>query len=188
MEAKLAKHVRYRPYWPSLPLMFTLTGWALLSVWLITMGARPLAQVLAAIPALLLTRICTSHLSVEDREMGASDINRRRTPPYGAMLVAALLFGTGAILGTLVVFGSAVLLAAVAIPLSLAPWWRLSLNRHRGSLSFGITSGGFICALATGYQSVDVMFLPLACWIFWSCVACTCLLKIGRSRSIRNYV
>ena len=182
MDSDTVQHVKARSYWPFMPLFFAAAGWALLHVWLFEMQANFRGH--------LLTVILGGALSGWSSLCPASDRNaatsRNAEPgsasPWALASGSLVLLAMGGILGVLVANGSLFLLGVLAAPLGFMPWARMPFSRHFPAASFGIAGGGFASAVLIRFHAIDIMFLPLAAWVFWLCAFCCLVLRAEQSR------
>jgi len=171
-----------RPYGPFLPLFFSIAGWALFQAWIYLIGANYRAHILAAVPGLVLTLwaafpfLGSRHISVERKDSPCKESR------WAAISGALLLLAIGAALGSLTAKGSLFLLGVVAMALNFLPWARLPLGQRHPAVSCTAASCGFAGAILAAYQSIEVMFLPLATWAFWLCTCVGLILRAEHSR------
>lgn len=169
-----------RPERPCMPLFFSLAGWALLHAWLLRLDANHRAHLAVAALGLVVSAWPAARARSGRLARAAQPGGPAGESPGPAVAAALLLLAGGAALGALVALGSVVLLGAGAVALMLVPWARLPLSRHRPALSCAVLACGFSPVVLNRYQAVDVMFLPLAAWVFW---LCACLALIPRARA-----
>lgn len=157
-------------------LVFSLAGWALFEAWAVIMGATWVGHVLIAVPGLILTVLSLPRSSTGDLDP-AGDKKGLLKGSRWVLAPPVFLFLLGAVLGLLILMGFMVLLGLVVACLSFAPWSRLAFSRQHFALCCSATLTGLIFPIAVGHRSVDLMFLPLACWVFWLCACCALLVQ-----------
>lgn len=178
-----AENARSRPYCSFAPLVFSMTGWALISAWLLAVEAGLRSFVVAAIPGLILTIRSTLRrpaFAPEAAETGTGPVKETRSNVFPG---AVLLFGSGAILGMVVLSAWLILFAAVAVAYLFVPLSRVPLCRRYAGWTSIVMSGGCLSVVAAGHRQVDVMFLLLASWILWTCACCALLLQMHQQRN-----
>lgn len=167
MDSDSARLANLRPYRPFLPLFFALAGWTLLHLWFHLVGANMRAHIVAACFGMLLA--LWSAIRRQDGDDAGAD-ETRSTPGRsgtGAVAGVLLLLLLGAAVGMLVAQGSVLLLGMLATGANFAPWDRLPHARRHPALPCAIAGAGFAAAFLAGYDSIDVMFLPVASWALW---------------------
>ncbi|RZA34998.1 MAG: hypothetical protein EOP92_12760 [Lysobacteraceae bacterium] len=168
-----------RPYWPFMPLFFALAGWALIHPWLFAMGAHVSAHLFTALFGLVFTGWAVLRRSSSLKHAVEAANSPSVVSRWSAATGALLLFVLGMLVGGLVAQGSLFLLSACAMSLNFIPWARLPFSRHHSAICGAAICAGFGSATVTGYQGIDVMFLPLATWALWLCACCGLVLSAG---------
>lgn len=182
MDSDTVQPMKPRPYRPFLPLFFSLAGWALLQAWVHLIGANFRAHILVAVPGLLLTLWSafpfpgSQYLNAEENAISLREARWR--PIAGALLLLVL----GAVLGSLTAKGSLFLLGVTSMALNFIPLARLPLCQYHPVVPCAAAGCGFAAAILPDYQSISVMFLPLATWAFWLCTCVGLILRAERSR------
>lgn len=181
MDSGTAQRSTTGPSRPFLPLFFSLAGWALLQTWIHLVGANHRAHILVAVLGLVLTLWSavpfpgTQAVASLNKEFPLAETRPAAMP--GALLFVLI----GAVLGILTTKGSVFLLCAAAMALNFVPWARLPLGQRHPALPLAATLCGFGAATLAGYESIDMMFLPVACWAFWMSACLGLIRRAGHS-------
>jgi hypothetical protein len=160
-------------------LVFALGGFALVEAWLLILGAGLSAHGIAlafGLPLGLMAMRGTWRDRNDLRFSDTSAVRSHRGARTFNLVSAALLIAAGTVLGLLILYARAFPLAIGAASLTFIPWSRICFYRRNFiAACMSIWTGtGFV--LAIGHQIIDVMFLPLACWVLWA-FACIGLLR-----------
>lgn len=181
MDSDTVQRMKPRAHRPFLPLFFSIAGWALLQAWIHLLGANYRAHILVAALGAVLTLWSvlpfpgSQHITAETNDSPPGESR------WAAISGALLLLAMGAFLGSLIAKGSLLLLSVGAMTLNLVPWARLPLGRRHPFAACAASMCGFAAAILAQYRSIEVMFLPIASWVFWVCACIGSILRIEHS-------
>jgi hypothetical protein len=175
--------------------VFSLAGFALVEAWLLILGAGFPAHGIA-----LVLGLPPGFMAIRGTWRDRNDLRFSDTAAAGPrrgfntfnLVSAALLIAAGAVLGLLILYAQAFPLVIGAASLTFVPWSRISFYRRHFIAACMSIWIGIASVLAIGHQIIDVIFLPLACWVLWA-FACVGLLRRAEhlwraGRSVRSSV
>lgn len=167
-------------------LVYAVSGWGLLEIWLFIMQAGFRWHSIAALPAGLL--ICLAIKGSPLYWRGMSREAARRTQYRASSSVdtwsVLVLLAAGILPGLLMIWGETVLLGIVVPALAFVPWMRLPLCRRHSGMSCMIIWVGSACTVLSGQHKLHPMSLPFACWVMWLCATFVLLRRIEKVRRL----
>ena len=182
MQPETTQPVAARPCRPLMPLFFSLAGWGLLHTWLFLVGANYRAHISVAVLGCILAARPVWHCLNARRAIPGQAGDSPSVSRRSSVLTALLLPAIGAVLSSLAVNGSVVLLSIAAAALTFLPWPRPAFDQRHPVVSCALITSGFAPVLWIRFESIDVMFLPLAVWAFWLCAYMGLILMAEQSR------
>lgn len=168
-----------------LGVTFAVLGLGLLSTWLGMIGASVLAHVIAlfigmGMVAFAVRRTPSNTVSLPDGPGQVSNAPFAPSAPAWALVLLAL----GAVLGILMLSSSIFFLGVFASMLCFFPWARIPLCRRHLLLACLAVWIGTASVLVLQRDDCELMFFPLATWIFWTCSFADISLKTYQSRQL----
>jgi hypothetical protein len=134
--------------------------------------------------ALLVTRRLPSrHWSVHHAFPGHG-----RNPRFSgaAARSAFFLLASGCLLGLSVLSNATFVLIALAGLLCFFPWSRLAIVRDHFMSACSSMWIGIAASIVIGWDASDVMFFPVAAWLFWMCAFIALVSRAGYARRAGN--
>lgn len=160
---------------------FSIAGWALLALWLLQTGAGLRSQGVAALWGLWLCFVSVRRPRIgraASRKDASLTTREHRKPSRRDAVWAVLFLVMGATLGTLVLLDQTTVLGVACLGLVMVPWSRVSFCRNHLLAASTAVWTGMVSIIAPNYRSIDPIFLPIACWVFWAFATISLLLRI----------
>ncbi|TFW29879.1 hypothetical protein [Massilia horti] len=152
--------------------LFSTFGWALLEIQLLGAHARPIAHLLASVPALPLSAVSFRRCrlwwpSFDDPHDDGAKFNADRHFLRDDLCPCSALVVTGAVLAFFVNGGSIFLLGLVAGGISLVPWARIAFCNKHFFVSWTMLALGGAAVLIVGPRAQFPFQYVIGAWVLW---------------------